>query len=45
MTKTLIGIAISWAIASAAVSALEGWDLPGSNAASAHAVAADQISD
>jgi len=45
MTKALIGIAIIWVIASAAVPALEGWELPGSNAASAHAVAAQQIVD
>ncbi|MGB5812948.1 MAG: hypothetical protein WBG86_20615 [Polyangiales bacterium] len=43
MAKLMIGIAILWVIGSAAVPALQSWELPGSNAASANATAAMEV--
>ena len=40
MRNILIGIAIIWAIGTAAVPALQNWDMAGSNGASSSAVAA-----
>jgi hypothetical protein len=43
MAKFGIAIAIIWALGSVGVPALQSWDLPGSNVASANAVAALEV--
>lgn len=43
MAKIAIAIAIVWALGSLAVPALQSWELPGSNVASASAVVANEV--
>lgn len=43
MAKLLIIVGIIWAIGAVAVPALESWELPGSNTAASHAVAAQEV--